>query len=155
VQSSPPFGVSSLELPAVTIADRAAAGVGLFVGPFLGYVLWRHGLPFLAVLAAGGTTVAVVMQAFSWTRSRLHPPRWLECAVDGQVQVRVGGGPPGPARLRSTTRRLGPSVFLDVEYTHGRRRLRYRRWLTALDVPADALRRWSVVLPTCGRAACS
>jgi hypothetical protein len=53
------------------------------------------------------------------------------------------------------TRLLGPSVFLDLLAASNPAGKPLRAWLTPLDVPAQAIRRWSVLLPRAGRAACS
>lgn len=153
--SSPRFGASALELPPVTVADRGAAVVVLLAGPFLALVAWRHGLQPWAFVSVTGAVVAFTIQVRSWTRSRLRPALQLEAAPAGTLRVRLAGGAPLPARLRPASRRIGPSVVLDVEYTVGPRRQRHRRWLTAWDVPADAVRRLTVVLPRSGRAACA
>ncbi|HET7203091.1 MAG TPA: hypothetical protein VFI92_06950 [Steroidobacteraceae bacterium] len=145
----------ALELPAVTVADRVAAVLALLAGVFPGWILARHGLPGLAALAlvvAVGTAAARIR---IWKRSRLRPALRLELLPDGSLQVCGQGQNPRPATLGPRTRRLGPSVFLEVDFASGGRRARYGRWLTRFDVPEAALRRWTVVLPTCGRTACS
>jgi hypothetical protein len=53
------------------------------------------------------------------------------------------------------TRLLGPSVFLDLLAASNPAGKPLRIWLTPLDVPIQAIRRWSVILPRSGRAACS
>jgi hypothetical protein len=51
------------------------------------------------------------------------------------------------------TRLLGPSVFLDLLAASNPAGEPLRTWLTPLDVPTQAIRRWGVVLPRSGRVA--
>jgi hypothetical protein len=145
----------ALELPAVTVADRAAVVLVLAAGAFVGSIGYRQGFAGVAVATASLAVGVAVMQWRIWTRSRLRPRARLELRPDGSLQVRLAGHGAAPARLGHRTRQLGPSFFLELQFTSGGRRMRYRRWLTAWDVPRAVLRRWSVVLPVCGRAACS
>jgi len=153
VQSSPAYADLVLELPRVTVADRVAVALSIVAG--------GHGA---AVLAGQGATTAALVVAcagvlaathLTWTRSRRSPAWRLERCPDGSLQVRTGGGGAVPAVLGHGTRRVGTSVFLDLRFAIGGRTAGYRRWLTSWDVPVQVLRRWTVVLPSSGRAACS
>jgi hypothetical protein len=155
VRSSPAYAGLALELPAVTVADRVAVVLVLAAGAFVGSIGYRQGFAGVAVSTASLAVGVAVMQWRIWTRSRLLPPARLELLPGGSLQVRLAGQGATPARLGHRTRRLGPSVFLELHFASGGRRMRYGRWLTAWDVPTAVLRRWSVVLPVCGRAACS
>ena len=155
MRSSPAFAGLALELPAVTVADGLAIALVPLAGTFAGWVLGRHEWEGLAVLAPVVALGIAVIQVCFWTRSRRRPSLWLELLPDGSLQVRRARQGPVPATLGRRTRRLGPSVFLELGFAFGGRRTRYGRWLTRFDVPAAVLRRWTVVLPTCGRAACS
>jgi hypothetical protein len=145
----------ALELPAVTVADRVTAALVLLAGVFGARVLALHGQQALAAMPAVLALGTVAIQVRRWTRSRERPAVLLERLPSGALQVSTAGETPARATLGHRTRRLGPSVFLEVDFAFGSRRMRYARWLTRFDVPAVALRRWSVVLPSCGRAACS
>ena len=155
MRSSPAYAGLALELPAVTVADRVAVALVLAAGAFVGSIGYRQGFAGVAVATASLAVGVAVMQWRTWTRSRPGPAARLELLPDGLLQVRLAGHGATPARLGHGTRQLGPSVFLELHFACGGRRIRYRRWLTAWDVPTAVLRRWSVVLPVCGRAACS
>ncbi len=155
MRSSPAFAGLALELPAVTVADRVATALALAAGAFVGWIAARHGAVGLAVLAPLAGLCVAAVQVYAQARSRRWPSLRLERLPDGSLQVCRAGQPPVAATLGRRTRRLGPSVFLEVDFAFGGRRMRYGRWLTRFDVPAAALRRWTVVLPTCGRVACS
>lgn len=151
MRSSPAFAGLALELPVVTLADRVACGLLPTAGAFGASVLLRHDLPLPAVAAVVAGLGLAAIQVRNWTRSKARPTLLLEQLPDGSLQVTVPGAAPVPATLGRRTRRLGPSVFLEVHFASGGRRRRYARWLTRFDVPRGALRRWTVVLPTCGR----
>ena len=155
MRSSPAFANLALELPAVTVADRVAAGLATAAGVYGAAVSAAQGPWLLAVVVASAGVFATAKQVFDWSRSRRRPALCLERCTDGTLQVRAGAGPAVPAAIGPGTRRLGPSVFLDLQFASGGRPAVYRRWLTPLDVPGVMLRRWSVVLPCSGRAACS
>ena len=156
MRSSPAYAGLALELLAVTVADRMAVVLVLAAGAFVGSIGYRHGFAGVALSTASlAVGVAVTQWRIIWTRSRLRPAARLELLPDGSLQVRLARRGAAPARLGHRTRQLGPSVFLELHFASGGRRMRYRRWLTAWDVPPVVLRRWSVVLPVCGRAACS
>lgn len=155
MRSSAAYVGLALELPAVTVADRLAAALVLFAGVFGARVLAVHGQPALAALAAVLALGTVAIQVRHWTLSRERPAVLLERLPGGALLASTAGEAPARATLGHRTRRLGPSVFLEVDFAFGGRRTRYARWLTRFDVPAAALRRWTVVLPSCGRAACS
>jgi hypothetical protein len=121
-----------------------------FAGVFGGWVLARHGF---GLLAATAPLVALAVSARVWTQSRLRAGPRLERRADGTLSVCGAGETAIPALLGRRTRRLGPSVFLEVGFVRNGRRTRYVRWLTPFDVPANTLRRWTVVLPCSGRAA--
>ena len=155
MRSSPAYAALALELPPVTFADRLAATLTTVAGAYGAAVLARQDAVALAAVVALTGAVATAMQVVRWARSRRRAPWRLERGADGLLHVRAGAAPAAPAVLGRGTRRLGPSVFLDVRFAFGGRTALYRRWLTPLDVPGDLLRRWSVVLPRSGRAACS
>ena len=155
MRSSPAYAGLALELPAVTLADRVAVVLVLAAGAFVGSIGHRQGFACVAVSTASLAMGVAVVQWRMWTRSRLRPAARLELLPDGSLQVRLAGQGATPARLGQRTRQLGPSVFLELHFAFRGRHMRYRRWLTAWDVPTALLRRWSVVLPVCGRAACS
>ena len=151
MRSLPAYAALVLDLPAVTIADRATAALVLLAGAFGAWVLYRHGHTAIAfVTLCAGSTVAC-MQMLLWTRSSLQPRLRLERDPDGALRVYARGMAPVPATVGPGTRRLGASVFLDIRFVRDGRRARYGRWLTPFDVPAAALRRWTVVLPSSGR----
>jgi hypothetical protein len=155
VRSSPAFASLALELPPVTVADRAAAGLATVAGLYGAAVLVGPGGWLVASGVACAGALATAMQVRHGFRLRRSPALRLERCADGTLQVRAGGGPAVPVAIGRGTRRLGPSVYLDLRFALGGRRTAYRRWLTPLDVPGVVLRRWSVVLPRSGRAACS
>jgi hypothetical protein len=155
VRSSPAFAGLALELPPVTVADRVAAGLATGAGLYGAAVLAGQGRWILACGVACAGVLATARQVLDGFRSRRRLVLRLERCEDGTLQVRVGAGPAVPVAIGRGTRRVGPSVFLDLRFASGGRPAVYRRWLTPLDVPGVALRRWSVVLPRSGRAACS
>jgi hypothetical protein len=151
VRSSPAYAALVLDLPAVTVAERASVALVLLAGAFGAWVLGRHGhTAFAFVTLCTGSTLACV-QMLLWTRSRLRPRRRLERAPDGALRVCVGGVFAVPATVAPGTRRLGASVYLDIHFVLDGRRARYGCWLTPYDVPGAELRRWTVVLPSSGR----
>ena len=155
MRSSPAYAGLALELPSVTVANRLAAALAIGAGTYGANVLAGQGATAAGVVVACAGLAAAGVQVANWTRARTRPGLRLELRPDGSLQVRAGTGTAVPATLGGGTRRVGPSVFLDVHFAIGGRTRQYRRWLTPLDVPAAVLRRWSVVLPRSGRAACS
>jgi hypothetical protein len=136
----------------VTAADLAAGAVVALATAFLAWAVVRSGGSMTAALLlslAGSSIVAA--QVRSWARRRRQPARRLVACADGSLWLHMAG----QARCRATigvgTRLLGPSVFLDLLADSNPAGKRFRTWLTPLDVPTEAIRRWSVVLPRCGR----
>jgi hypothetical protein len=155
VRSSPAYAALALELPPVTVADRLAAALTTVAAGYAAALLAGRGQLALAGLVVLAGALATARQVIRWERSRRGPTLRLERDAGGALQVCAGAAPGVPATLGRGTRRVGSSVFLEVRFASGGRTTRYRRWLTPLDVPATLLRRWSVVLPRSGRAACS
>jgi hypothetical protein len=154
VRSSPAFVVSSLELPAVTAADRIAGLLVLLAGLFVAWACARAGAGawlVAAVVLAGGLECA--RQLLAWRRAGRAPRRRLDFVGDGTLWLSTPGAPPGRVLVGRGTRLLGPSVFLDLHAASPGSGGRYRYWLLPFDVPEPVLRRWSVVLPRCWRVA--
>jgi hypothetical protein len=145
----------SLELPPVTAADRAAGAMVALTTAFVAWVVVRSGGPLAASLPlwlAGSSIVAVL--ARSWTRSRRRPAlRLVASAADGSLWLHRAGQAPSRAMIGGGTRLIGPTVFLDLLVDSNPAGERFRAWLTPLDVPSPAIRRWGVLLPRCGRSA--
>jgi len=155
VRSSPASVTSSLELPAVTVADRVAAALVLTATAFLAWSLacqGHAGAAWVVGLAgfAGGVAMVLVQN-----HSRGRPRVWLDSRADGALFVRRDGQVPVSARLGSRTRLLGPSVFLDLGLANPEKPERLLRWITRHDVPAEVLRRWTVILPRSGCKDCA
>ncbi|MGI9247102.1 MAG: hypothetical protein ACR2I8_10460 [Steroidobacteraceae bacterium] len=135
----------------MTLADRAALALALLAGGCAVAESLSREMPLIACFSALAALVLAGAQLLCGRRRRAGARLWLQRHEDGRLEVRAGPGPAVAATLGPGTRMVGPSVFLDLRYGgHG-----YRRWLTPFDVPAADLRRWSVVLPSSGRAACS
>lgn len=152
MRSSPASVDSSLELPPVTAADLAAAAIVALATAFLALAVVRSGGSITAatlLLLAGGSIVAT--QARSWVRSSRRPARRLVACADGSLWLHAAGQAPCRATVGAGTRLIGPSVFLDLLAASNPAGKRYRAWLTPMDVPTQAIRRWSVVLPRSGR----
>jgi hypothetical protein len=137
-------------LPPVTVADRVAAALVLTATAFLAWSLacqGHAGAAWVVGLAgfAGGVAMILVQN-----HSRGRPRVWLEISADGGLYLRRDGQAPVSARLGRGTRLLGPSVFLDLGLANRGNRERLLRWITRHDVPAEALRRWTVILPRSG-----
>lgn len=152
--SSTPCASLRLEWPAITAADRLAAALVALAGAFAALQCAVHGARPAMGAALAFTVIVLIMQASLWTRSRRRGPAILERDARGNLwweehAKRV------PARLGPGTRVLGRSLLLDIEPADPGAFQRRRAWLTTLDQPAEALRRWTVVLPTSGREACS
>lgn len=154
MRSLPASVVSSLELPPVTAADRA---VVVLVALAAGFVAWRGvrlggslvgSLP--SVLAGVAIVTALV---HGWVRAARQPARRLVACADGSLWLHMAGRAPCRMAVGVGTRLLGPSVVLALGEAANPSAKRLRTWLTPLDVPAQALRRWSVILPRAGRVA--
>jgi hypothetical protein len=137
----------------VTVADRAALVIVLCAGLFAAWACAREGAVGLAALALAGSLVAAAIQVIAWTRSNRVPHWVLERLDDGRLQARRGADGPVPVTVGSGTRRLGPSVFLDLTFAPGSGQERWLRWITPCDASAQPLRRWRVVLPGMGSRA--
>ncbi len=154
MRSSPASVVSSLELPPVTAADRT---VGVLVALAAGLLAWRgirQGSSVTASLPwvlAGAVIVAAQVQG--WLRAMRQPVRRLVACADGSLWLHREGHAPCRMAIGVGTRLVGPSVFLDLGVASNRSAKRLRTWLTPFDVPTQAIRRWSVLLPRSGRVA--
>jgi hypothetical protein len=142
-------------MPAVTFADRAACALTLAAGAFAASQCATAGHAWLALACVLTALAAAGSQWRGWTQSSSAPATVLERDALGNLQLRVGRLDPVPVTVGPSSRILGPSVFLDLHFVVAGRRRRHRRWLLKYDVPADVLRRWTVVLPGSGRVACS
>ena len=136
----------------MTAADLAAGVIVALATAFLAWAVARSGgsmTASLLPLLAGSSIVAT--QVRSWVRARRQPGRRLVACADGTLWLQTAGQAPSRATLSVGTRLLGPSVFLDLSAESNPAGKRFRAWLTPLDVPLQAIRRWSVVLPRSGR----
>jgi hypothetical protein len=122
-----------------------------------GFLAWRGlrlGGSFagsLPYVLAGIVLVTVQVQA--WTRARRQPARRLVAAPDGSLWLHLAGRAPSRITIGVGTRLVGPTVFLDLAVASNPAVRRLRAWLTPFDVPAQAIRRWSVILPRSGQVA--
>jgi hypothetical protein len=144
-----------LEWPAITAADRLAAALVALAGAFVALQCAVHGAWPAAGAALAVTSLVLIMQGTFWTRSRRRGPAVLERDAGGHLWWQERAGARVPVRLGPGTRVLGRSLLLEIEPVEPRQFGRRRAWLTPLDLPAEALRRWTVVLPASGREACS
>ena len=154
--SSPASVDSSLELPPVTAADRVAGAMVVLATGFLAWTGLRSGgsvAASLLLVLAGSSIMAI--QVRSWMRSTQQPARRLVARADGSLWLHEAGQAPCRMVVGVGTRLLGPSVFLDLLAASNPAGKPLRTWLTPLDAPTQAIRRWSVVLPRSGRLACS
>jgi hypothetical protein len=154
VRSSPAYAVSSLELPAVTAADKAC---GLLVMLAAAFVAWtglraEAGVSLVALAVVVGV-LALVSVLRGWHRARRVAARTLEAHADGSIWLHQAGQGPVAVTVGPGTRLLGPSVFLDLRVANAQSPGRVQCWISFLDAPRHVLRRWSVVLPRCGRVA--
>jgi len=122
-----------------------------------GFLAWagiRSGGPLTAtlLLALTGSSI-VAIQVRSWMRSTQQPARRLVARADGSLWLLTAGQAPCRMVVGVGTRLLGPSVFLDLLAASNLAGKPLRTWLTPLDVPTQAIRRWSVLLPRSGRVA--
>ena len=158
MRSSPAFAVSSLELPAVTAADRIAAALVPLAALFVTWACARAGIGgwWVVGVAGGAGGLACLHAALAVRRARRAPLRRLDVRGDGTMTLRTAGGQaPCPVTVGRGTRLLGPSVFLDLRTSSPGAEGRLRYWISPFDAPAHVLRQWSVVLPRCGRVACT
>lgn len=157
MRSSRAYAVSSLELPAVTAAAKAGGMLVVLATAFVAWCCVRAEVHFgflAATVVAGGLVLAVQLR--DWQRARRSPARRLEARPDGSVWLRETGTAEAFAvTVERGTRLLGPSVFLDLRVAYAKAPGRLQCWITPLDAPAQVMRQWSVVLPLCGRAACT
>jgi hypothetical protein len=144
----------SLELPPVTAADLAAGAMVALATAFVAWAVVRSGGTVTAsqLLLLAGSSILTAL-ARSWMRSRRQPARRLVACADGSLWLHTAGQVPCRTTIGVGTRLIGPTVFLDLTVDSNPTGNRFRTWLTPLDVPAAALRRWRVVLPRCGRLA--
>jgi hypothetical protein len=145
-----------LDLPSTaTTADRLAGCV--LLGACALAVLCGATQHTAGLALAAASVALTAMQAALWTRSSRAPrPLHLECSVEGGLWLGLSDGSRAVATLGTGTRILGDTLYVDLRYSiDGGRPRRWRSWLTALDVDAHDLRRWTVVLPASGRAASS
>jgi hypothetical protein len=138
-----------LELPSVTLAERLAGVLVPLAGAYASWTLLAQGHGVAAALVMAGATVAFVIDALADRRTGQQRSR-LCLGADGVLHLRPGGSPEATAVLGPGTRRLGPSVFLDLRVTSAGGCRRMCLWLTPFDVAAADLRRWTVALPLCG-----
>jgi hypothetical protein len=142
-----------LELPPVTLAARLAGVLVLLAAAFAAGTLVVHGHHGLAMLVLAGTFLACGLHLARRRSARPEALR-LRLGTDGALYLQAGNAPAAVATLGPGTRRLGPSVFLDLRVASAGGCRRVRCWLTPFDVAAADLRRWAVVLPHCGGVAC-
>ena len=137
----------------MTLAARLAGVLVLLAATFASWNLVVQGHRGLAVLVLAGTALACCLHVALRPSAPPEALR-LRLGADGTLYLQTGNAPAAVATLGPGTRRLGPSVFLDLRVVTAGRRQRVRRWLTPLDVEGADLRRWTVVLPHCGGVAC-
>jgi hypothetical protein len=119
------------------------------------YAAWclrAQGQDWLAALVLAGIALPSLLQAVGRRSVRPEPLR-LRMGSDGVLTLRSGGADAAVARLGPGTRRLGPSVFLDLRVAAAGGGRRVGCWLTPFDVAATDLRRLLAALPLCGRVA--
>jgi hypothetical protein len=133
---------------------------GVLVAVATAFVVWcclRSGVHagFTAAAAlAGGLVFASLLNG--WRRARRSPARYLEARPDGSIWLRETGVAEAYAvTVERGTRLLGPSVFLDLQVAYAQAPGRLQCWITPFDAPGQVMRQWSVVLPLCGRVACT
>jgi hypothetical protein len=153
VRSSPAFAALDLELPPVTLAARLAGVLVPLAAAYAAWTLVVQGHDGLAMLVLAG---AALGSALHLARRRQAGPGTmrLRLDLDGALYLLAGDAPAALATLGPGTRRLGPSVFLDLRVASAGGCRRVCRWLTPFDVAAADLRRWIVVLPHCRGVAC-
>jgi hypothetical protein len=132
----------TLELPRWLLAERLTLGLIVAAAAVLEAAIARYpGLPQGPGLVLGG-----ILAAWQWY-GRRHRPRVLALGPDGSVSLAAGREPP-VAATGPRARVVGRAVVL-----HWRAGGRSRTaWLTAADLPRDALRRARVCCRTHRRA---
>jgi hypothetical protein len=138
------------------VAARAGVVLLFLAAVFLTWSALRAEVPaaVVAILMPGG---GLMVAGFARGLSRAHglPSRSLEARPDGTIWLRQAGQGPVAVTVGPSTRLLGPTVFIDLRVADAESARPLRYWISPLDVPRDVLRRWSVVLPRCGRVACA
>jgi hypothetical protein len=142
-----------LELPAVTLAARLAGVLVPLAAAYAALALAVQGHDGLAMLVLGGAALGCGLHLVRRRSVRQGSMR-LRLGADGALYLLAGDAPVAMATLGPGTRRLGPSVFLDLRVASAGGCRRVCRWLTPFDVAAADLRRWIVVLPHCRGVAC-
>jgi len=142
-----------LELPPVTFAARLAGVLVPLAAAYAAWALVVQGHGGLAMLVLGGAALGGGLHLIR-RRSVRPGAMWLRLGTDGALYLLAGDAPALVATLGPGTRRLGPSVFLDLRVASAGGCRRVRRWLTPFDVAAADLRCWTVVLPHCRGVAC-
>jgi hypothetical protein len=139
----------------VTAADLAAGAMVSLAAAFLAWSVVRSGgaMTALPLLLVGGGSI-LAGQVRSCRHSARQPDRRLVARADGSIWLHTAGQAPCRTTIGVGTRLLGPSVFLDLVVDSNLAGGRFRTWLTPFDVPSQAIRRWSVLLPRCGRTDC-
>ncbi len=151
MRSSPASAASSLELPALTVADRSAGVMLVLATGFAAWACARQGEALGAVLACAVGGLLIVIQAVSWARARRRPAGRIEALADGSLWLHVAGQAPCRLAAAPGTRLIGPSAFLDLHATTPGAAAPLRCWVTPLDAPRDSLRRLGVVLAGSGQ----
>jgi hypothetical protein len=139
-------------MPPETLAERLARVLVPLAGAYASWTLFAqgHGIPAAVGLAV--TALVFVLEARRGRSAGLERLR-LSLGTDGVLSLQAGGSPAEVAALGPGSRRLGPSVFLDLRVASAGGSRRVCRWLTPLDVAAADLRRLTVALPLCGGVA--
>jgi hypothetical protein len=153
VRSSPAFAALDLELPPVTLAARLAGVLVPLAAAYAAWTMVLQGHVGLAMLVLAGTALGYGLHIVR-RRSARPGTMWLRLGTDGALYLQAGDAPAAVATLGPGTRRLGPSVFLDLRVASAGGCRRVCRWLTPCDVAAADLRRWTVALPHCRGVAC-
>jgi hypothetical protein len=141
-----------LELPPVTLAERLARVLVLLAGAYASWTLLAQGHGNAAAVTLAGATLVLALDELRDRRSARQRRR-LRLGTNGVLSLQAGSSPATTVVLGPATRRLGPSVFLDLRVTSAGGRRRTCLWLTPFDVAAADLRRWTVALPLCGGVA--
>ncbi len=149
MRSSPAFAALDLELPPVTLAARLAGVLVPLAAAYAAGALLVQGHDGPAVLVLAGAALECVLRLVRRRSARPGTMR-LRLGPDGALYLLAGDAPAAVATIGPGTRRLGPSVFLDLRVATAGGCRRVCRWLTPFDVAAADLRRWTVILPHCG-----
>jgi hypothetical protein len=134
-----------LELPPVTLAARLADILVPLAAAYAAWTMVVQGHAGLAMLVLAGTAVGCGLHVVR-RRSARPGPMLLRRGADGTLYLQTGDAPAAVATLGPGTRRLGPSVFLDLRVASAGSGRRVCRWLTPFDLTAATLRHWTVVL---------